>query len=144
MLGSKLHMEKVYVENEWYDGPRKGIADYRGKPHRFIAKYENEKGYLDVFSLFPIPQAELDLEVEQWKIFVEWNYKYESGESDVDSHPGNGGISARYDEIDQLLEPNRNRAPESSITVKANFVSIDRDNRYEETGPDYGVIWKPK
>ena len=29
--------EHVYVENEWYDGPRAGIADVNGKPGEVIA-----------------------------------------------------------------------------------------------------------
>ncbi len=137
-------MEKVHVENDWYDGPRKGVADFQGKPHRFIAKYENEKGYLDEFTIFPVSEAELELEIEQWKIFVEWNKKYETGESSTDSHPGNGGVCKRYDEIEQLLQSKRNEYPESGLTAKAEFVRIDQDYRYEETGPDYGVIWKPE
>ena len=137
-------MEKVYAENDWYDGPRKGIADFQGRPHRFVAKFENEKGYLDVFTIFPVSETELSLEIEQWKIFVEWNNKYELGEVDVDSHPGNGGVSERYDEIEQLLQSKRDTLPESYFTAKAEFVSIDRQSRYEETGPNYGVIWKPE
>lgn len=27
--------EKVYVENDWYDGPRARVADIDGVPHRF-------------------------------------------------------------------------------------------------------------
>ena len=27
--------ERVYVENDWWDGPRGGIADIQGVPHRF-------------------------------------------------------------------------------------------------------------
>ena len=136
-------MEKVYVENEWYDGPRKGVANFNGVAHRFVACYQSEKGYLDSFKIFPISGHELELEIEQWKIFVEWNKQYESGKACLELHPGTGGISQRWDELEYLLRPNREYIPENAVLALAEFVKIDRLYRYESTGPDYGVIWKP-
>ena len=135
-------MEKVYVENEWYDGPRKGVADFQGIPYRFIANFDDGRGYLDSFNIFPIPENELKLEVEQWNIYIEWNKKYESGEAAIDSHPGHGGISQRWDEIEKILQSKRDLVPENALLAYANFARIDRKNRYEPSGPDYGVVWK--
>ena len=135
-------MEKVYVENEWYDGPRKGVADFRGVPHRFIANFEDKKGYLDSFNIFPISESDLKLEIEQWKIYVEWNKKYESGSAAIDSHPGHGGINQRWDEIEKLLQSKRDLVPECAILAYANFERINQENRYDSSGPDYGVVWK--
>jgi len=134
-------MEKVYVENDWYDGPRSGIADFDGSPHRFIANYENLKGYLDTFNVFPVSNEELELEIEQWKIFVKWNQKYEAGEVETDSHPGNGGLNQRWDELETLLSRKRKTISNSALKLAAKFESNEQDNRYEITGPDYGVIW---
>lgn len=134
-------MEKVYVENEWYDGPRKGVADYKGVPHRFIANFDELKGYEDTFKLFPVTDEELTLEIEQWKIYVEWNKKYESGELTVDSHPGHGGIDKRWDEIEELLSPKRDIIPSNAIDADATFEQSDQEKRYESTGPSYGVVW---
>ena len=89
-------MEKVYVENDWYDGPRKGVADLNGVPHRFIAHFKEESGYEDTFFLFPISPDILNLEIEQWRIFTEWNDKYDAGKADTDSHPGHGEINNRW------------------------------------------------
>ena len=134
-------MEKVYVENDWYDGPRKGVADLNGVPHRFIAHFNEEKGYEDTFSLFPISPDILNLEIEQWKIFTDWNDKYEAGKADTDSHPGHGEINIRWDEIDRMLQSSRNVLPESALIAKATFREIERVKRYEETGPSYEVVW---
>ena len=64
--------ETVYVENEWYDGPRAGIADVNGVPHRYVSLFDEvEDEYLDIFLIWPVDRQELDLEIEQWRIFVE-------------------------------------------------------------------------
>ena len=52
--------EKVYVELEWYDGPRKGVADIGGVPHRFCSHFdENDDQPLGTFVVFPIDQTML-------------------------------------------------------------------------------------
>jgi len=135
-------MEKVYVENDWYDGPRNGIANYKGLPHRFVANFDELKGYEDTFKLFPVTDDELSLEIEQWRIFVEWNKRYESGEAEVDTHPGHGGINQRYDEINKILRPKRKKIPSNAIEAKAIFEDNGQESRYESTGPSYGVEWK--
>jgi hypothetical protein len=136
-------MDKVYVENAWYDGPRQGIADFNGKPHRFIANFDELTGYKDTFRLYPIQSEELQLEIEQWSIFVEWNRKYENGEVQVDTHPGHGNINQRYDEIETILKDKRESIPSDYIEAKADFEPIYQQNRYEEQGPCYKVKWKP-
>jgi hypothetical protein len=35
--------ETVYVENEWYDGPRAGIGDVNGVPHRYVSLFDEEE-----------------------------------------------------------------------------------------------------
>ncbi len=136
-------MEKVYVENDRYDRPREGIADFNGTPHRFKSKFDDLKDeYSDIYFLIPISYDELDLEIEQWKIFVEWNKKYEAGKASTETHPGNGGVNQRWDEIEKKLHPKRGLIPDSALVAKATFEPIDQKNRYESSGPDYEVIWK--
>ena len=135
-------MENVYVENDLYDGPRSGIADFNGSPHRFIANFEDLKGYSDTFSLFPIPDDELQLEIEQWNIFVQWNKAYEAGNADTNSHPGHGGLNKRWDELESMLSLKRTTIPKTAMKVTANFEFNDQNSRYEKSGPDYGVIWE--
>ena len=66
--------ERVHVENEWYDGPRAGVADVDGIPHRFKSIFDEAEGrYLETFLVWPIDEKLVALEVEQWRIFVEWN-----------------------------------------------------------------------
>ncbi|VUD69427.1 hypothetical protein TDB9533_04796 [Thalassocella blandensis] len=135
-------MERVYVESDWYDGPRSGIADFNGIPHRFISNFDDATGYIETFNLFPILSEELELEIEQWIIFVEWNKKYEAGQTDTKTHPGRGGLSQRWDEIEDELKLQRETIPEDSFLAKATFPHNGQEGRYELAGPCYGVVWK--
>lgn len=46
MSGSTLKtldasFERVYTVTDYHDGPRRGIADFNGKPHLFVSEFEN-------------------------------------------------------------------------------------------------------
>lgn len=134
--------ERVYVENEWYDGPRAGIADINGTPHRFKSLFdEQEDEYLGTFMVWPIDRRVLDLEIEQWCIFVEWNVLYDVGQADTDSHPGHGGRNARWDEIEAFLKQSRSDVPAWARQARAQLNRIDREVRYAASGPDYRMSW---
>lgn len=55
-------------------------------------------------------EAAVVLEREQWAIFARWNQRSEAGEAGPESHPGLGGVDARYDELTRLLAPHRQPA----------------------------------
>jgi hypothetical protein len=134
--------ERVYVENEWYDGPRGGIADVGGVPHRFKSQFD-EVGdeYLGTFLIWPVDAAILGLEIEQWQIFVAWNDLYEAGASDVNAHPGHGGISARWDEIQNQLQAARTDIPAEAKKARVKVEPLDRERRYAASGPSYSLRW---
>jgi hypothetical protein len=134
--------EHVHVENEWYDGPRAGIADVNGLPHRFVSQFDEEGDeYLGTFLIWPIQAEELSLEQEQWKIFVGWNALYEAGAANTDSHPGHAGVNKRWDELASLLESRRKTVPQNARRARAHMVPLEREGRYESTGPAYRLSW---
>lgn len=135
--------ERVYVENEWYDGPKAGIADIGGVPHRFVATFEETRDdYSDIFLVWSVDKAELDLEIEQWALFVEWNTRYEAGAAGTDTHPGHGGISARWDEIQTLLHRARTEVPSTARYALAQTSWTEQEGRYAQYGPDYCLCWQ--
>lgn len=135
--------EPVYVENEWYSGPRAGVAAIAGIPHRFKSMYDDdEDNFPGTFLVWPVTQENLDLEVEQWRIFVDWNTNYELGLAHVDTHPGHGGIDARWDQLEVALHTQRSNPSALARTVKAKFTAIHRTTRYASTGPDYALSWE--
>ncbi len=134
--------EKVTVENEWYDGPRFGVGDIGGIPHRFKSLYDEEDDeYLGSFMVWSIDKFSLDLEIEQWCIFVDWNELYESGKSGADSHPGHGGINERWDEIETLLKHGRDEVPSNAKKATAEMVNAETTDRYNKEGPGYKLRW---
>lgn len=135
--------EHVYVEIEWYDGPRAGVADVQGKPHRFMSQFnEKEDEYLGTFLVWPIDEHDLSLEQEQWRIFVSWNEDYEAGKVRVESHPGHPGTNERWDEIDRLLKPSRESVPSSAKSAMAQMEAVEGSQRYAPSGPGYQLAWK--
>ena len=134
--------ERVYVENEWYDGPRAGIADVNGKPYRFKSLFdETEDEYLGTFLVWPVDQKVVELEQEQWRIFATWNALYEAEKSTTDSHPGHGGKSARWDEIEVFLRTNRTEVPSLAQRALAEVTYIVGEVRYPHSGPAYMLSW---
>jgi hypothetical protein len=134
--------ERVCVELEWYDGPRAGIADIHGVPHRFKSNFDdNDEDWLGTFLVFPIDAVSLALEREQWRLFVDWNRRYESGEEGVTRHPGHGGIDPRWDEIEALLAGNRDAIPAGAKRARAESRRLNREERYAEDGPAYRLRW---
>jgi hypothetical protein len=141
-MGKHGSTDMVYVENEWYDGPRAGVADINGVPHRFKLLFDEEADqYLGTFLVWPIGQRVLDQETEQWRIFVEWNASYEAGEATTESHPAYGGLSARWDELEVLLRRSRTEVPSSAKRANAELHRIDRESRYAASGPAYTLTW---
>ncbi len=134
--------ERVYVELEWYDGPIAGVADVNGEPHRFKRRFDvRADDYADLFDVWPIDTETLQLEIEQWNLFVAWNELYETGNASADSHPARGGINARWDEINALLRAAHGAVPAHAKSARCQLVLIDRDRRYEASGPDYLMRW---
>jgi len=135
--------ENFLVENEWYDGPRAGVANVNGQPHRFASQWDEEEDeYLGTFFVWPIDADEVALEQEQWRIFVDWNVQYEAGKVDTDTHPGHPGTNERWDEIALLLAKRREAVPPGARRARAHMVHFEREQRYAPTGPAYKLSWK--
>jgi len=134
--------ERVYVENDWYDGPRSGIVDINGIPYRFKSLFDEEGDeYLGSFLVWPVDKESLGLEIEQWYIYVEWNALYESGKVGTNTHPGHGGINLRWDELEILLKQSREEIPNEAKKAKVEIETVSRESRYEPSGPNYKLRW---
>jgi hypothetical protein len=134
--------EHVLVENEWYDGPRAGVANVNGQPHRFISQWDEQGEDLGTYLVWPVAAEEVALEQEQWCIFVAWNDQFEAGALDSTTHPGHPGTNERWDEIASLLANHRQTAPSSARRARAQLVHIEREQRYAHSGPAYLLAWQ--
>ncbi|MFG2834311.1 hypothetical protein ACGFZH_22740 [Streptomyces zaomyceticus] len=133
--------EPVYVELEWYSGPRAGLGDVDGKAHYFQGNDWDDTDEADEYRLWPASDAVVELEREQWAIFARWNECHEAGTVGLETHPGQGGIHARYDELTLLLAPYR-QAPDDARRLVGE-VRFDAGPHYRVEGPDYWFRWRP-
>lgn len=137
---SPAGFEPVLIEEEWYDGPRSGIAEIAGTAHYFEALGDlTGNPPTGEFAVWPVADPVLALEREQWAIFIAWNARRGAGTADVDSHPGHAGVDARYDELAAILAPHRVR-PDIARTLVAEVGFTDED-RYSLGGTDYLFRW---
>ena len=97
--------ERVHSVSDYYDGPRAGVADYGGSPHRYKSEWdEAADDWGDTFELTPVDAETFLLEIERWHIWRAWERAFHSGRAALESHPGFGGMNARYDELGKLID----------------------------------------
>jgi len=54
---------------DYYDGPRKGVANFRGQPHFYDCIFdERNDEYSDLYHLTPLSQRIFELAKEDWAI----------------------------------------------------------------------------
>jgi len=140
---AEVGFEPVYIELDWYDGPQAGLANVAGAPHYFhTVHYAAGDGEPDdEYFVWPASEATLAWEREQWAIFVDWNTRYEAGVATPGSHPGHGGVDARYDELTALLGPHRLVAV-GARRLAAEWRWLTGPTRYHVDGVDYRVRWR--
>ena len=117
-------MDTVQTVWEFYDGPRTGIADFRGKPCYFRCQWDFEAGaYSNVYTLFPVDAETLELALEQWDIWRQWEAAFHAGEAPASSHPGNGG-NEWYAELERRLQARLSDFTTPQFTLHAQFHTV--------------------
>jgi hypothetical protein len=97
--------ETVYSVNDYYDGPRRGVADFNGQPHLYESEWnDTENNYSEVFCLSPVDQQTLDLVREDWEIWLRWERAFHDRQTTHDTHPALPDDRRRHDEIAKLLD----------------------------------------
>jgi hypothetical protein len=113
--------ELVYTY-EWYDGPRKGIADYQGKPHLFESEWDTaQDDYSDWMLLTPIGHDTFVLALEDWAIWRRWEKAFYHGNATRDTHPALPEDRRRHEELQRLLEGRLVVDPAQAVRMKAEF-----------------------
>lgn len=98
--------EAVYTVNEYYDGPRRGFANYLGRPHAYLSEWnDDEDASQGTFLLSPISEEQLKLAIEDWTIWRRFSSARESqGLTSDDRHPALAVDRQRYEELRPLIE----------------------------------------
>ena len=111
---STQQWETVHTINDWYDGPRLGIADYNGEPHLYESRWDsqkqewegqgNDEDYVYHYWLSPTSPETFELAVEDWAIWERWEAAFHRGETDQSTHPALPADRSRHDQLKPLLE----------------------------------------
>jgi len=129
--------EVVHTLTDWYDGPRCGIADYHGKPHRFEPEWKDgEDMDADTFLLTPIDADTLALALEDWAIWRRWETAFHQGRASRETHPALPEDQARHEKLKGLLAVRLVTDPARAVQMRAEF-----RNRDDEQWSGYG--WHP-
>lgn len=114
--------EIVHTLTDWYDGPRRGIADYQGKPHLFESEWrDGEDVDADTFLLMPIDQETFAFALEDWAIWRRWETAFHQGKATQETHPALPKDRSRHEEVERLLENRLVVAPGRALRRKAEF-----------------------
>lgn len=114
--------EIVYTMTDWYDGPRRGIANYQRQPHLFESEWrDGENLDADTFLLMPIDPDAFCLALEDWAIWRRWETAFHQGKASEESHPALPEDRNRHEELERLLEGRLVVDPHQAVRRKAEF-----------------------
>jgi hypothetical protein len=97
--------ERVHTVTDYYDGPRKGIADLDGRPHLYESEWDDfADNYASTFRLSPVGEELFALAMESWRIWLRWETAFHRGQTAQDTHPALPEDRPRFLELEPLLE----------------------------------------
>lgn len=134
-----MYWDRVYTIHDYYDGPRFGVADFRGVPHIYDSQFNDAADdHDDVFLLTPIGQDLLKLVLEDWAIWLRWNAAYRGGEVPLESHPALAQDRPRHEELQRLIGGRFATDPATAKRFKAEFRTVGGETQVQWREHDAG------
>jgi hypothetical protein len=117
-----MTFERVYTIWDYYDGPRSGLADYRGRPHYYECSWNDAADdWNESYLLTPVESETLTLALEQWGIWRQWEHAHQRGEASSDTHPALSGQDSRYHELEAILKSRIDATSAASLRARGIF-----------------------
>ena len=114
---------RVFTVGHFYDGPRAGIAEYRGYPCLYECQYsESEDEYTEFYRLSKVDEQLFQLALEDWDIFLKWRTAFDEGKTDQSTHPALPEDRRRHVEIQNILSPKLKIDENNQVTVRGSFI----------------------
>ncbi|HEY4372877.1 MAG TPA: hypothetical protein VGN52_13195 [Burkholderiales bacterium] len=108
--------------NEYWDGPRLGIAEVSGVPHVYESGFdESADEYRDVYFVSPIDPALMALVMEDWEIWRRWDAARRNGEVTVETHPALPAERERCEKLRELIGDRLHTDPQNRKYFRARF-----------------------
>jgi len=117
--------EEVFTVTDYYDGPRKGVANFRGQPHFYDCLFNQANSeYSDLYHLTPLPDRIFELAKEDWAIWKKWEAVFHSGGTTIESHPALPQDRARHEEIRAILDSALTTNVAVCVTQRGSFARL--------------------
>ncbi|HEV8133023.1 MAG TPA: hypothetical protein VGP85_00030 [Pyrinomonadaceae bacterium] len=117
---SVLERETVHTVNDYCDGPRVGVADFKGQPHYFECIFdEAADDWSSNFWLHSLEPETFNLVMENWSFWERWRDAFDDGKAD--GHPCLPGDQAKYQANTMVLKERLRIDRESDIRAQGLF-----------------------
>jgi len=119
-----MKFDRVITINDYYDGPRLGIAEFDGIPHIYEAEFDHSNDECgDTYFLSPIGQELLALVLEDWGIWCRWDEAHKRGEAAIETHPALPHERARHEELKNLIGSRLKSDPINRSRFRGSFTT---------------------
>jgi hypothetical protein len=134
--------ETVFTVTDYYDGPRRGLANYQGKPYFYECVFdEDNDDYSDQFRLTPIDEKTFKLAMEDWEIWRRWETAFHAGKADINSHPALPEERPRHEELRRHLDSVLVTDPHRAVIRIGKFDTLKLPNLPESASRVVKVKW---
>jgi hypothetical protein len=117
-----MNRDRILTVNDYYDGPRLGIAEVNGVPHIYEAEFDhNSDEYGDTYFVSLIDPELLALVLEDWEIWLRWEAAYKQGDVTLESHPSLPAERVRHETLKSAIGNRLKSNPECRSYFKAKF-----------------------
>ena len=138
----KRGYELVFTVDEYYDGPRTGVANFRGEPHFYDCIFDkNRNDYTDLYRLTPIDPKTFERALKAWRIWRKWEFAYHEGKAKWESHPALQADTTKYRKILKMLGRTLKTDPKGNITRMGHFAPIAKSKLPNGVLHDLQVKW---
>jgi hypothetical protein len=105
-VDAKSDWETVFTVHDYYDGPKNGIASYRGTPHAYKCDWDQAADdWSPVFRLSPISPEQFSAVQEDWEIWRRYQARFYAGSLKVgDRHPALAEDWPRHERLQGTVE----------------------------------------
>lgn len=128
---------------DYYDGPRKGIADFEGRPHLYESEWDdNGDDWAPIYTLSPVEPHVFALALESWAIWKRWEMALHEGRTTAETHPALPEDRSRNDELQEILDRELKTAAHGVVRARAEFKTLDDPSWSGIGGSPLQVRWE--
>jgi hypothetical protein len=121
-------LDTVHTMTDYYDGPLRGIANLRGRPHYYERQFDDDADeWSDIYWLTPINDETFALAMEAWQIWRRWQIAFHQNQTTVATHPALPADHARAGEVAEVLSGRLVVDQRRALVAHGTFE--DRDDR---------------